>query len=492
MSARDEFTILDAIHDQRLFGRAFRDLSTWQSWLVFLAGLFALPLGEAEAAVWRACTGRSVLPSKAFTESWLVCGRRSGKSFVMALLGVFLACFRDYRPYLGPGEKATVMIVAADRKQARVVLRFVRGLLSVPVLAARMVNDTADSIELEGDVVLEVITASHAVRGYAIAAALVDEVAFFASDDASTSGAEIIAAIRPAMLTIPNSMLICASSPYARRGPLWEAFRRYYGKDDAPVLVWRAPTLVMNPSVPRRVIDEAFEADPLSAVAEYNAEFRTDVEAFVSPEAVEACVALGIRERPFSADQDFAAFCDPSGGSADSMTLAIGHRQDDVVVIDAIRERRPPFSPDSVVDEFCTLLAGYKISKVSGDKYAGLWPTERFAARNITYEAAEKPKSDLYRDLLPLLNARRLELLDDRKLTAQLCGLERRTTRAGKDSIDHTPSGHDDVANAVAGVASLLAAESYYWRNGMAWVSDGILTAQDRQALARPIAQASS
>jgi hypothetical protein len=51
--------------------------------------------------------------------------------------------------------------------------------------------------------------------------------------------------------------------------------------------------------------------------------------------------------------------------------------------------------------------------------------------------------------------------------------LERRKTRAGRDSIDHAPNGHDDVCNAVAGCASLLSAESHYWRDNMAWVLDG-------------------
>jgi hypothetical protein len=473
MSAR-AFTILDGIEDARLFGAAFRNLSTWGAWLTFLSALFGLPLDDDQAAIWRECTGRGAPPTKPFTEAWLVCGRRSGKSFVMGLLGVFLATFRNYTAFLGPGEKATVMIVAADRKQARVVMRFVRGLLAAPVLAARVVNETSDSIELEGGVLIEVITASHAVRGYSIAAALVDELAFFPADEASTSGAEIIAAIRPAMLTIPGSLLVCASSPYARRGPLWDAYRRYFGVDDPNVLVWRAPTLTMNPSVPRRVIDEAFDADPASAAAEYNAEFRVDVENFVQRESVEACVSLGVRERaPLPDRYDYMAFVDPSGGSSDGMTLAVGHREGDQIVIDAIRERRPPFSPDDVVDEFSALLKSYGISKVTGDRYAGEWPRERFRDRGIGYEPAEKPKSDLYRDLLPLINARRIELLDERKLAAQLCSLERRKTRAGRDSIDHAPNGHDDVCNAVAGCASLLAAESHYWRDNMAWVSGG-------------------
>jgi hypothetical protein len=388
----------------------------------------------------------------------------------MALIAVFLACFRDYRPFLAVGERATLMVVAADRRQARQVMRFVRGLLSAPVLAKRVVNDTADSIELAGDAVIEVITASNALRGYTVAACCCDELAFWPTEDSSTPDQAIIDAIRPAMLTIPDSLLICASSPYARRGALWDAFRRYWGKDDANVLVWRAPTLTMNPSVPHRVIDEAFEADPASASAEYGAEFRTDVETFVSREAVEACVAFGVRERPPAPDEYYSAFVDPSGGSAEAMTLAIGHRQGEMVVIDCLRERRPPFSPDDVAAEFSALLRSYRVTTVHGDRYAGEWPRERFRERDIGYEPAEKPKSDLYRDLLPLINARRVELLDDKRLQAQLCGLERRTSRAGKDSIDHCPGGHDDVANCVAGVAGLLAVGSSY--NDMAWVGE--------------------
>ena len=34
----------------------------------------------------------------------------------------------------------------------------------------------------------------------------------------------------------------------------------------------------------------------------------------------------------------------------------------------------------------------------------------------------------------------------------QLVGLERRTARSGRDTVDHTPGGHDDLANVVAGV----------------------------------------
>jgi hypothetical protein len=140
------------------------------------------------------------------------------------------------------------------------------------------------------------------------------------------------------------------------------------------------------------------------------------------------------------------------------MTLAISHSESERAVLDAVRERKPPFSPESVVEEFCALLRDYRISIVVGDRYGGDWPGEAFRRFGITYEAAAKSKSDLYRDLLPALNSGRADLLDNGRLTAQLCGLERRTARSGKDSIDHAPGGHDDLANAVAGALDLVSA----------------------------------
>jgi hypothetical protein len=71
-----------------------------------------------------------------------------------------------------------------------------------------------------------------------------------------------------------------------------------------------------------------------------------------------------------------------------------------------------------------------------------------------------KPKSGLYIELLPLLNSGRIQLLDHQKAVAQICHLERRNGTSGRDIIDH-PRGssyHDDLSNAIAGVASIAMA----------------------------------
>ena len=66
-------------------------------------------------------------------------------------------------------------------------------------------------------------------------------------------------------------------------------------------------------------------------------------------------------------------------------------------MLDAIRERRAPFDPSSVVSEFATTLKTIGVSRINGDRYAGEWPREAFSKLGITYEAADRPKSDLYR-----------------------------------------------------------------------------------------------
>ena len=188
------------------------------------------------------------------------------------------------------------------------------------------------------------------------------------------------------------------------------------------------------------------------------AEFRTDVESFLSLEALRACVNAGVRERPPQRQWRYVAFVDPSGGSADSMTLAVAHKEGNTCILDVIRQATVPFSPEAVVEEFADTLRRYRITRLIGDRYGGEWPREQFRRHGVNYEPSERTKSQLYVDLLPLVNSRAVDLLDHDKTVLQLVGLERRTGRGGKDSIDHGPGGHDDVANAVAGALSLASA----------------------------------
>jgi hypothetical protein len=452
--------ILDAVTDHRVFGQYFRRPESWQRWFAFLAALFALPMTPEQLEIYKQHTGRKTPPPGPLHEAWLVIGRRGGKSFMLAVIAIFLACFKDWRSYLGPGEVGTVMIVAADRKQARVIMRYCLGLLeAVPMLKQQIEGVTRESIALKNRIAVEIHTASfRTTRGYSIVAALLDELAYWPTDEsAAAPDVEVVNAIRPGMATIPEAMLLCASSPHSRRGALWDAYRKHFGKDADPLLVWQAATRDMNPSVPQNFVDAHLADDPARGQAEYMAQFRSDLESFVVREAVDACVSAGVRERPPQPFLSYQGFADPSGGSADSFALCIGHKDHgkQIVVVDALREIKAPFSPENAAYEFARLLKSYDISRIEGDHYAGAWPLEQFRKFGIHYEPSAKPKSQLYVDLLPLINSRRIALLDDARLINQLCALERRTARGGRDSIDHPPGAHDDLVNAVAGVAAL-------------------------------------
>ena len=447
--------ILQAVADPKVFKPYFRG-NTWTMWLAFLAALFALPMTPEQLAIYQKCTGRTTPPISPSTQAWLVIGRRGGKSFILATIAVFLACFFDWRPYLGPGERATIMIIAADRRQARVIKRFCSGLLrGVPMLKTTIEDETKEIIELANNVSIEIHTASfRSTRGYTIVAALCDEIAFWPTDETSSEpDIEVITALEPGMATVPGAIMLCASSPYARKGALWDTYRNHFGKDGDDILVWQATTREMNPGVPQRFIDRKYAEDPARAAAEYGAQFRTDLEQFVSREVVEASTSVGVYERSPQRGVHYFGFMDPAGGSGrDLMTASVGHVGfgTKILTIDAMREAKPPFSPQQVAAEFSDLFKSYNINHVMSDKTGLDWCVEAFAHFGITCEQSARPKTQLYTNFLPLLNSRRVELLDHQRCNAQLLALERTPTK-----IDHPDGGHDDLINAVAGVADM-------------------------------------
>lgn len=204
-SSHPGLTLLDAIADTELFAPWFKNAATWQAWLSFLCALFALPMTKEQRRIYRECTGRKHVPADPAEEGWLVIGRRGGKSFIMALVAVFLACFRDYRQFLAPGERATVMVIAADRKQARIVLSYVRALLTRVAMLAQMVQrEWNEGFDLSNGTTIEVHSASfRSTRGYSLAAVIADEIAFWRTDDSAEPDYEIVNALRPAWPPFP-------------------------------------------------------------------------------------------------------------------------------------------------------------------------------------------------------------------------------------------------------------------------------------------------
>ena len=139
-------TLIEAIHDERFFRSLFKDLSTWNSWLVFFKVFFGLPIeSRKDRRLFRQCTGLKTPPCKPAREAYVLVGRRGGKSFISAIIAVFLACFKDWRPFLSPGEKGWIFIIATDREQAKIIKNYIAGIFRSNPIFQRMVNPKAST-----------------------------------------------------------------------------------------------------------------------------------------------------------------------------------------------------------------------------------------------------------------------------------------------------------------------------------------------------------
>ena len=189
MTKAKRFTIIDAIHHQPICSGAYPPFIRCRLgpvWLSWLKAVFALPMDESELAIYRQCTGRTS-HRQSQSEIFTIVGRRGGKSFISSLTAVYIACFSSFKRYLNAGERAAILILARDRDQAKIVFNYVSGILhAVAALKAMIAVERADEIELDNDVIIMVKTSDfRAIRGLTVAAAILDEVAFWDSEGIS-------------------------------------------------------------------------------------------------------------------------------------------------------------------------------------------------------------------------------------------------------------------------------------------------------------------
>jgi hypothetical protein len=453
-------TIIEAVRDEHLF-RSFlqgRDgsIASWHNWLDALRAVYGLPIKKPKLL--KRCTGRDEFPEEGFDTALFLTGRRSGKSRIAAIIGAYEAALAGHEQKLSKGERGIVAIVSPTKKQSRIVKEYIRAIFKTPLLHDEVVQENREGFELRNGVLIEIMAGDFkSIRGFTLLAAVVDEIAFFGLDEEAKirSDTELVRALKPALATV-GGKLLAISSPYAKKGWCYRTWERHR-TNTGTTLVVNCPSRTLNPTLPQKVVDEALAEDYAAAQSEYLGHFRDDVGLFISRELVQDLVVPGRIELQPRADTRYFAFADLSGGRVDDAALAIAHREGRNVVIDLLRRYRPPFNPHQIIGHMVDELRRFGIRRITGDNYAAEFVNAAFKSRGISYTKADKPKGQLYIELLPRLTSREIELLDDPTLVKQIAGLERRTRSGGRDLIDHPPGGHDDLANAVAGVAVVAA-----------------------------------
>jgi len=441
---------------RKLFGH--KDTASWHPWEVFLAAAFGLPVAPGpDLELFRKATELQTPPTAPPREIFCVSGRRSGKSRIAALVAVWQACFKDWRQILGPGERAKAVVIAVDRAQARLVRDYIGGLLhGTPALRGLIQAEARERIELKNGVDVEIMTASfRGLRGRTIICAVLEELAFWRPDEQSSNPAkEVYVALRPSLATVPGGLVVGISTAYARQGLLYEQVLRYRGKPGS-TLVWVSDSMTMNPTLSQELIDAELEADPAAARAEWLSEFRSDIENFLGIDLLRSAIFPNRHvDVPLRTGTQAVGFIDPSGGRQDSYTAAVASIDAaGRITVNAIREAKPPFSPEQVTAEFAQFFKAYGVNEITSDRWGGAWVEEMWGKTGIGIRTAELTASDLYLNFLALISSGRVELPDNPHLQAQLLQLERRTRPGGRDQVTHPPGLHDDLANAVAGAA---------------------------------------
>jgi len=439
---------------------------TWSVWRVTGKAIFGEKLNKAEREIFTRFTGRTMPPTSQVKELWAIVGRRGGKGSFVASICIYLSLIRP--PVLKRGVLARVLVLAVDKDQAGEVFSYVESLVEMLGYEDKVIGHTKESIEFSTGVEVLIKPADkRRVRGRSLVTVVADEVASWWDDTSSSNPArEVFRALRPSMLGVKGALLMAISSPYSRSGLLYETCQAAWGKDGDRRLVWRAATWEQRPSDDPdflQFLAEEEADDPLSYRSEYGAQWRSDLESFLTVEAIDAVTITGRNMLGYLPGVKHYAFGDFAGGvgtNADSATLAIGRVENGKLVRARMEEWKPPFDAIAMVKDVHSICQEYHIREVVADHFsAGTFDAIfKEHAKGLKYTVHESTTTKNYVGLIPLLSSRVVELLDHAKLRGQLLSLERRTKDAGGETISHpkNPQAHDDLATACAGLFVLL------------------------------------
>lgn len=454
---RRDLTIIEACDDPFLIGV---DLPL--PWRACLKALYGLPMSTGEALLYRKHTGRSDVPPSGFREASFVIGRRGRKTSCSAIITVYEALFRDHR--LSLGEKGHAVVIAQNKKQAQTAMNFTLGILEgSPILSRRVERSTQWEVELGNDIIIGIWPCTiAAVRGLSIINAVCDEIAFWPANERYVNpDYEVLRAIRPAMATHPNARLLKLSTPYGKRGSLWNDFK----KRPESVLVWHAKTVEMNPAITEAMLAREREEDPDMALREYDALFTDAVSAFIDPDVVDAAVVEGREELPPHPELYYYHGALDAAFKRDAFTLTIAHYDpvSECVVQDVVRRwTGTPGNPvdlDTVLDEVAALAAAYMFDMVRGDQFCSEPIRQALDKRGIMFEEltfTPQSKTRIFGGLRSLFNQGIIELLEHDRTIAELKGLECTLLPGGNYRVEAGGEEQfDDLADGLAIVTEM-------------------------------------
>lgn len=472
-------TIIDAIRDERLLGDT---ISPQQE--AILRAIYGMPpqpeefrtrrlisrrgddrvifdwVKETGAEFLSRCMGGKEYVPRYVRNSGIYLGARAGKSDkIAANITIYEASIREHR--LSLGEKALVPCIAVDKKQAAVVLNYIRGKMKAsPSLSQLIVAERAEELELSCSVVIGVYPCSfRQLRGYSIPAAALDEVAVWRDEVTRANPArEVIRAIRRGMATFPDAKMAKISTPYSKSGVVWDECLE--PPEDS--LILRAPSWEINPTLEDEALAAEYVSDPELFWREFGAEFWDSIAPLVPAEKVLAAVTTGVKERRPEPQLKYTAVMDVAF-KHDEFTFAIFHRSGERVIQDVLRvwtgSVKEPVKMRVVLMEIASTCRAYLISVVTGDQFCSEPIRQGLSELGIEFRQfnfTTNSKQQMYGALRAMLMGGTIDLIDDRESVDQIKSLEAVTMTAGTVRIQASTGHRDDRATVIALGATLV------------------------------------
>src|ERR1051326_3480912 len=235
---------------------------------------------------------------------------------------------------------------------------------------------------------------------FSIPKAYPDETALWRLEGSSDSDLEIQQSVRRGQIQFPDAQIIKTSTPYLKDGIMYADFQNYWGVDDAPVLVWKASSLLRYTSLGKRELDAQRKLDPLRYAREFEAEFIDAIDAFIPARWIENAVERDRVDNPPSPEFRRVWTIDQSERRGDAFVFVTGHQEDDgTAVIDCVRSwsatDNATVNLETTVQEIVNIGSRYGENPLFiGDQSSQGWVAEAFQRAGASFIKSEINTSD--------------------------------------------------------------------------------------------------
>jgi len=426
----------------------------------------------------------------------LVCGRRSGKTFLASIITAYeaykLIIKSDPQKHykLPQGEEIRIINVASTTDQALVLAKATQNrILSSawfkPYVHSKNQSEirlrTKHDLELfkeetrihgkaiDAHVSLKLMAlpcTARGIRGGSVIVGILDEIAHFIDNEGNRSGDQIYEALTPSVATFGlDGKILCISSPYVKGGIFYDLYLDAMGREgsepDLNKIMFRIPTWEMNESITFEFIESEKKRNPESFDSEFGAEFLSVIAGYIKfPERIDECVVRQTESATAMGNYNHYVAVDPASNS-NGYALAMVHieqrittktengrvikEKKDHVVLDKWKtwnlkdeefEGQPYIDEEIILDYIENLAQRFRIAKIGYDQFDS--SSSVLKLRKLGLDAIKTPFSrsyntKMYTNLRNLIYEGRLEIFQNDLGIQELKCLQER--RVGKRQI---------------------------------------------------------